>query len=163
MIQGLQSSHMETYDCTSFRKVTETHARICIHSSLSIPNDTYVSVPCICHKLFIMNFIGLKVLFVNFDKCVFIVFQITMQKLPISFVCLDLFRNNNVQQLEKLDAVLDAGGVYDPTQERYDHHQKGFSEVFGHAFSTKLSSAGLVYKVIYFMCTNLSVYTNEKE
>lgn len=50
--------------------------------------------------------------------------------------------------LEGLDAVLDVGGVYDPTRDRYDHHQKGFEEVFGHGFSTKLSSAGLVYKVI---------------
>ena len=30
--------------------------------------------------------------------------------------------------------------------ERYDHHQRGFEEVFGHGFATKLSSAGLVYK-----------------
>lgn len=49
--------------------------------------------------------------------------------------------------LEKLDAALDVGGVYDPQSERYDHHQKGFSEVFGLGFNTKLSSAGLVYKV----------------
>ena len=44
--------------------------------------------------------------------------------------------------------TLDVGGVYDPTHDRYDHHQKGFSEIFGHGFTTKLSSAGLVYKVI---------------
>mgnify|MGYP004717087023 CR=1 FL=1 len=49
--------------------------------------------------------------------------------------------------LEKLDAVLDVGGIYDPSHDRYDHHQKGFEEVFGHGFNTKLSSAGLVYKV----------------
>ncbi|KAL6005671.1 hypothetical protein ACLOJK_006242 [Asimina triloba] len=48
--------------------------------------------------------------------------------------------------LDTLDAVLDVGGMYDPGQERYDHHQKGFNEVFGHGFSTKLSSAGLIYK-----------------
>ncbi|KAL0296402.1 UNVERIFIED_CONTAM: hypothetical protein Sradi_6692300 [Sesamum radiatum] len=44
------------------------------------------------------------------------------------------------------DAVLDLGGVYDASRDRYDHHQKGFEEVFGHGFNTKLSSAGLVYK-----------------
>ena len=49
--------------------------------------------------------------------------------------------------LETLDAVLDVGGVYDPSKDRYDHHQKGFEEVFGHGFTTKLSSAGLIYKV----------------
>lgn len=50
--------------------------------------------------------------------------------------------------MEGLDAVLDVGGVYDPSRDRYDHHQKGFEEVFGHGFKTKLSSAGLVYKVL---------------
>ncbi|KAK8945853.1 hypothetical protein KSP40_PGU012737 [Platanthera guangdongensis] len=48
--------------------------------------------------------------------------------------------------LDALDAVLDVGGVYDPRHDRYDHHQKGFDEVFGHGFNTKLSSAGLIYK-----------------
>ena len=55
-----------------------------------------------------------------------------------------------MQILGELDAVLDVGGVYDPDHDRYDHHQKGFEEVFGHGFNTKLSSAGLVYKVIFF-------------
>ena len=32
---------------------------------------------------------------------------------------------------------------------RYDHHQKGFAEVFGHVFTTKLSSAGLIYKACF--------------
>ena len=49
--------------------------------------------------------------------------------------------------LENLDAVFDVGGVYDPARDRYDHHQPGFEQVFGHGFTTKLSSAGLVYKV----------------
>lgn len=30
--------------------------------------------------------------------------------------------------------------------QRFDHHQRGFTEVFGHGYVTKLSSAGLVYK-----------------
>lgn len=61
--------------------------------------------------------------------------------------CVNMFYN--LQLLETLDAVLDVGGVYDPIRDRYDHHQNGFSEVFGHGFNTKLSSAGLVYKVVY--------------
>jgi uncharacterized UPF0160 family protein len=48
--------------------------------------------------------------------------------------------------LKDLDAVIDVGGEYDSSRHRYDHHQRGFDEVFGHGFSTKLSSAGLVYK-----------------
>jgi uncharacterized UPF0160 family protein len=42
--------------------------------------------------------------------------------------------------------VVDVGGVYDEGKQRFDHHQRGFTEVFGHGFETKLSSAGLVYK-----------------
>lgn len=50
--------------------------------------------------------------------------------------------------VEPLDIVVDVGGVYDADKHRYDHHQRGFTEVFGEAgfTKTKLSSAGLVYK-----------------
>ncbi|GKU89028.1 hypothetical protein SLEP1_g3223 [Rubroshorea leprosula] len=48
--------------------------------------------------------------------------------------------------LEALDAVVDVGSVYDPSRDLYDHHHKEFEEIFGHGFTTKLSSAGLVYK-----------------
>ncbi|KAI3812838.1 hypothetical protein L1987_17550 [Smallanthus sonchifolius] len=58
----------------------------------------------------------------------------------------EIVRTRDPQVLETLDAVLDVGGVYDPSRDRYDHHQKGFAEVFGHGFTTKLSSAGLIYK-----------------
>jgi uncharacterized UPF0160 family protein len=42
--------------------------------------------------------------------------------------------------------VIDVGATYEPEKNRFDHHQRGFEEVFGHGFVTKLSSAGLVYK-----------------
>ncbi|KAJ6604680.1 GAMM1 protein [Mycena vulgaris] len=48
--------------------------------------------------------------------------------------------------LETCDIVVDVGAVYDETKNLFDHHQRGFTEVFGHGFETKLSSAGLVYK-----------------
>ncbi|KAL5208685.1 hypothetical protein ABZP36_033120 [Zizania latifolia] len=67
-------------------------------------------------------------------------------RLSSQFVGADVVRTRDPQILDTLDAVLDVGGVYDPSQHRYDHHQKGFNEVFGHGFNTKLSSAGLVYK-----------------
>lgn len=53
--------------------------------------------------------------------------------------------------LDTLDAVLDVGGVYDPRTDRFDHHQKGFDEILCNGFTTKLSSAGLVYKVITYL------------
>ncbi|KAF3432772.1 hypothetical protein FNV43_RR23874 [Rhamnella rubrinervis] len=55
-------------------------------------------------------------------------------------------RSRDPQVLDSLDAVVDVGGVYDPARDRFDHHQSGFHEVFGHGFTTKLSSAGVVYK-----------------
>ncbi|XP_043716986.1 LOW QUALITY PROTEIN: MYG1 protein-like [Telopea speciosissima] len=69
-----------------------------------------------------------------------------MIRLTDKFSSAEIVRTRDSQMLETLDAVLDVGGVYDPSRDRYDHHQKGFDEVFGHGFTTKLSSAGLVYK-----------------
>ncbi|CAN4082254.1 unnamed protein product [Withania somnifera] len=69
-----------------------------------------------------------------------------MIRLTNKFFNAQIVRTRDTQVLETLDAVLDVGGVYDPTRDRYDHHQKGFEEIFGHGFTTKLSSAGLVYK-----------------
>lgn len=60
--------------------------------------------------------------------------------------------------MDTLDAVLDVGGVYDPNADRFDHHQKGFNEMLGHGFTTKLSSAGLVYKVIRVLDFDLLVF-----
>lgn len=62
------------------------------------------------------------------------------------FAGADVVRSRDPAVLADLDVVIDVGGVYDPATDRYDHHQRGFSEVFGHGFTTKLSSAGLVYK-----------------
>lgn len=55
------------------------------------------------------------------------------------------------RSVDPLDIVVDVGGVYSPEKHRYDHHQRGFTEVFGYGGfdKTKLSSAGLVYKYVY--------------
>ncbi|XP_073315182.1 uncharacterized protein [Primulina huaijiensis] len=69
-----------------------------------------------------------------------------MIRLTNKFSDAHVVRTRDSQVLDTLDAVLDVGGVYDPVKDRYDHHQKGFDEVFGHGFNRKLSSAGLIYK-----------------
>lgn len=63
-------------------------------------------------------------------------------------------RTRDPAVLDKCDIVVDVGSVYDPQKNRFDHHQRGFQEAFGHGFTTKLSSAGLVYKyvTIYYIC-----------
>ena len=55
-------------------------------------------------------------------------------------------RTRDLALLDEQDIVVDVGAVYDVEKKRFDHHQRGFEEVFGHGFVTKLSSAGLVYK-----------------
>lgn len=57
-----------------------------------------------------------------------------------------LKRSRDPAVLNTCDIVVDVGAVYDEPTQRFDHHQRGFTEVFGHGFQTKLSSAGLVYK-----------------
>lgn len=59
---------------------------------------------------------------------------------------LALKRTRDPAVLETCDIVVDVGSVYDESKQRFDHHQRGFTEIFGHGFVTKLSSAGLVYK-----------------
>ena len=65
---------------------------------------------------------------------------------PYFYFLLEIKRSRNPDVLCKCDVVVDVGAVYDEVTLKFDHHQRGFTEVFGHGFATKLSSAGLVYK-----------------
>ncbi|KAL9676546.1 hypothetical protein QQ045_004760 [Rhodiola kirilowii] len=69
-----------------------------------------------------------------------------MIRLTDKFRGAEVVRTRELKVLHTLDAVVDVGGVNDPKTDWYDHHQKGFDEVLGHGFTTKLSSAGLIYK-----------------
>ncbi|TIA90098.1 hypothetical protein E3P81_02599 [Wallemia ichthyophaga] len=55
-------------------------------------------------------------------------------------------RTRDINILNQMDIVVDVGDVYDHDKKSYDHHYRGFNEVFGHNHNTKLSSAGLIYK-----------------
>ena len=67
----------------------------------------------------------------------------------------DLVRTRDPALLDTCTIVVDVGGVYDENKQRFDHHQRGFDEVFGYGFTTKLSSAGLVYKCAWTLTTLL--------
>ncbi|KAF2399254.1 metal-dependent protein hydrolase [Trichodelitschia bisporula] len=55
-----------------------------------------------------------------------------------------LIRTRDPALLSTCHTVVDVGGEYNPSTQRFDHHQREFKTVFpGH--TTKLSSAGLVY------------------
>jgi uncharacterized UPF0160 family protein len=55
-----------------------------------------------------------------------------------------LVRTRDPARLEACHTVVDVGGEYDPSRNRYDHHQRSFGTSFP-GRPTKLSSAGLVY------------------
>ncbi|NXD88205.1 MYG1 protein, partial [Halcyon senegalensis] len=62
----------------------------------------------------------------------------------------EVVRTRDPQRLAQCDVVVDVGGEYDPERHRYDHHQRSFTESMrslrpGKPWTTKLSSAGLVY------------------
>eukprot|EP00177_Eucheuma_denticulatum_P008726 GFKZ01015857.1.p1 GENE.GFKZ01015857.1~~GFKZ01015857.1.p1 ORF type:complete len:373 (-),score=40.90 GFKZ01015857.1:1970-2974(-) len=60
-----------------------------------------------------------------------------------------IVRTRDPALLSSLDIVVDVGGEYNPSNHRYDHHQRSFQTTFaseGARSSIKLSSAGLVYK-----------------
>ncbi|CDS10918.1 hypothetical protein LRAMOSA11404 [Lichtheimia ramosa] len=69
-----------------------------------------------------------------------------MLKQTNEFKGASLVRTRDPAKLAECSVVVDVGGVYDPSQHRYDHHQRGFTETFDDKHATKLSSAGLVYK-----------------
>jgi len=55
-----------------------------------------------------------------------------------------LVRTRDPKLLETCHTVVDVGGEYDASANRYDHHQRTFNTTFPNR-PTKLSSAGLVY------------------
>ncbi|XP_059393175.1 UPF0160 protein MYG1, mitochondrial [Carassius carassius] len=62
----------------------------------------------------------------------------------------EILRSRDASLLKQCDVVVDVGGEYDPSQQRYDHHQRSFVDSFHSlcpekCWVTKLSSAGLIY------------------
>ncbi|KAL7721291.1 Metal-dependent protein hydrolase [Entamoeba marina] len=57
-----------------------------------------------------------------------------------------IIRSLNMDELAKCELVFDVGGVYDPSTNRYDHHQRTFNETFSALHTVKLSSCGLLFK-----------------
>jgi uncharacterized UPF0160 family protein len=56
-----------------------------------------------------------------------------------------VLRTRNPAELALCNIVVDVGAVYDAATHKYDHHQREFTGTL-EGYSTKLSSAGLVYK-----------------
>ncbi|OAG30915.1 hypothetical protein NEIG_00399 [Nematocida sp. ERTm5] len=58
----------------------------------------------------------------------------------------NIVRTRNEDTIKTGDIVVDVGGVFDPTNFKYDHHQRGFNQTYNDNYDIKMSSAGLVYK-----------------
>ncbi len=61
------------------------------------------------------------------------------------FLIVFLFSLCRPDILATCNIVVDVGAVYDPESFRFDHHQREFNGVL-EGYSTKLSSAGLIYR-----------------
>eukprot|EP01090_Pellita_catalonica_P005570 TRINITY_DN1568_c0_g3_i1.p2 TRINITY_DN1568_c0_g3~~TRINITY_DN1568_c0_g3_i1.p2 ORF type:complete len:372 (-),score=86.12 TRINITY_DN1568_c0_g3_i1:1212-2327(-) len=57
-----------------------------------------------------------------------------------------IIRSRKKDELAKAGILVDVGGEYNPEKLRFDHHQRGFTTTLSPHHSTRLSSAGLIYK-----------------
>ena len=70
--------------------------------------------------------------------------EVTACALLIYFNLIDrdkIFRTRNLDQLSHCEFVCDVGGIYDPINKRFDHHQN--------EYKGKLSSAGMILNYLY--------------
>ncbi len=61
-------------------------------------------------------------------------------------VTLQLIRSRDPELLKTSDILIDVGGIYDQSKQRFDHHQDDCNEVFEEGFKIPLSSIGMVWK-----------------
>mmetsp|Transcript_41404 Transcript_41404/g.107258 ORF Transcript_41404/g.107258 Transcript_41404/m.107258 type:complete len:354 (-) Transcript_41404:120-1181(-) len=69
-----------------------------------------------------------------------------LKELTPKYAGANIVRTRDQAVIEKADIVVDVGGVYDPETNRFDHHQRSFTDTFSGEYDIKLSSAGLIYK-----------------
>lgn len=58
-----------------------------------------------------------------------------------------LIRTRDKQIIEQGNIIIDVGQVYNPENNKFDHHQTDCHERFNNNFSIDMSSAGMVYKI----------------
>ena len=72
----------------------------------------------------------------------------------------NLLRTRDPSLLATCHTVVDVGGEYDPSANRFDHHQRTFDTTFPQR-PTKLSSAGMIY--LHFGRSIVALRTRLKE
>lgn len=99
------------------------------------------------------------------------VLAVYMLRQTSQFSGAEVVRTRDPDVLAGMDVVVDVGGEFDSSSNRFDHHQKGFTETFapsGPRSSIKLSSAGLIYRhfgreVVSTLLRRNSISLTEKE
>lgn len=79
-----------------------------------------------------------------------------------------LIRTRDMSIITKDSIVTDVGEIYDPSSNRFDHHQKSFNETFYSKTTIPMSSTGLVYKhyglqLLKKFCTENHFYVNKEQ
>jgi len=57
-----------------------------------------------------------------------------------------IIRSRAKEDWANCDIIVDVGGEFDVSRNKFDHHQQQFQDTFSNNHQTKLSSAGLIYK-----------------
>ncbi len=57
-----------------------------------------------------------------------------------------LERTRDQKIIEEGDIIIDVGKIYDPVNNKFDHHQEGCNELFYEKSNIPMSSVGMVYK-----------------
>ncbi|KAJ8299436.1 hypothetical protein KUTeg_023496 [Tegillarca granosa] len=78
------------------------------------------------------------------------VFACYMLKLLPKYKNAEIIRTRDPAVIDKMDIVVDVGGTFDPQKNRFDHHQRTFTDTMNSLnpkkkWTIRLSSAGLVY------------------
>lgn len=66
--------------------------------------------------------------------------------LSVLFPSHGILRTRDEEKIKQCEIVIDVGKIYDPDNDKFDHHQKGCEEYFNKYSKVLLSSAGMVYK-----------------
>ena len=73
-----------------------------------------------------------------------------------------LIRSRDIKLLQKADVVIDVGGVYDPSNLLFDHHQDDCNETFCDSSIIPMSSIGMIWKHYGKSFLSLFLQTSEK-
>uniref|UniRef100_A0A6T6PCI7 Metal-dependent protein hydrolase n=1 Tax=Timspurckia oligopyrenoides TaxID=708627 RepID=A0A6T6PCI7_9RHOD len=131
-----------THRCSQIRSFCSIHHTRIIHKSSPNFNDSRNFSSSINTPLTAVKRIGTHSGTFHCDEALACFFL----KLLPDFKTAQIVRSRDPHVLQHSDVLVDVGGEYNPEKLLFDHHQRGFHQVYSPEYQTKLSSAGLIYK-----------------